>query len=113
MDGQRLHKYLRSLPADEANAVNQRLDYLRRDCGCRLGLIVMLSATTVWIMYTFWVPVVKRSWQHTMIVGVIVLFVSGLIGKLMGLILARVRFHLIVRGVRRASTGKQSTAPTL
>jgi hypothetical protein len=100
-DDQRFQAYLGSLPAHEVTAVKQRLDHLRRDCGCRVGLIVMLSVTIPWIVYMFLAPVVGRSWQHTIVVGLVVLFVSSLIGKLMGLILARVRFHLTVRSLRR------------
>jgi hypothetical protein len=66
----------------------------------------MLSVTTIWIVYTSLAPVVGRSWQRTVVTGLAVLFVSGLIGKLMGLILARVRYHLTVRSLwRRACAG--------
>jgi hypothetical protein len=97
----RLQTYLDSLPACEAAAVRQRLDDLRADCGCRVGSIVMLSVTAIWIVRTTLAPVVGRSWQRTIVIGLAVLFVSGLIGKLMGLILAQVRLHLMVRDLRR------------
>jgi hypothetical protein len=103
IDDQQLQAYLKSLPAHEKVAVKQKLDQLRNDCGCRIGSIIMLTVTTFWIVYAHLVPVVGRSWQHSIGIGLVVLFVSGLIGKLIGLILARVRFHLIVRSLRRRS----------
>ena len=100
IDDRRLQAYLESLPAHEAVAVKQRLDDLRGDCGCHVGSIVMLSVTTIWIIHTLLVPAAGRSWQRITVNGLVVLIVSALIGKLMGLGLARVRLHLEVRRLR-------------
>jgi hypothetical protein len=105
IDDRRLQVYLGSLPANEAVVVKRRLDDLRRDCGCRVGSIVMLVVTTSWIVYTLLVPVAGRSWQRTIAIGSVVLFVSALIGKLIGLGLARVRLHLEVRRLDRRLCG--------
>jgi len=101
IDDRSLQVYLESLPVHEAVVVKRRLDGLRRDCGCYVGSIVMLSVTTSWIVHTLLVPVAGRSWQRTIAVGLVVLIGSALIGKLIGLGLVRVRFHLTVRGLRR------------
>ena len=98
---QTLQAYLGSLPVNEVTAWKYRLEHHRRDCGCRVGAIVMLTVTATWIVHSFMSPVLGRSWQLTTLIGLVVLSVSGLIGKLMGLILARVRFYLTVRGLRR------------
>src|SRR5437762_2546209 len=58
LDNQGMQAYLRSLPAHEAIAVKQRLDQLRRDCGCRVGGIMMLTITTTWIVFRLLFPVV-------------------------------------------------------
>ena len=99
-----LRSYLMALPADEAVAVRQRLDRLRRDCGCGVGSIVMLSATCFWIVHVWSAPETGRSWQHVVVTGLLVAFVSGLLGKLMGLGLARVRFHMTVRALRQRAS---------
>ena len=101
IDDRRLQIYLGSLPATEAAAVKKRLDDLRGDCGCRVGSLVMLSVTTIWLVQTFLAPVAGRSWQRMIFIGLAVVTVSSLIGKVMGLILARVRYHLTLRSLRR------------
>ena len=101
IDDRSLQVYLKSLPVHEAVVVKQRLDDLRGDCGCHVGSIVMLSVTTSWIVHTLLLPVAGRSWQRTIAIGLVVLIGSALIGKLLGLGLARVRFHLTARGLRR------------
>lgn len=107
-----LQGYLGSLPVDEVTAWKQRLEHHRRDCGCRVGAIVMLAITATWIVHSFLAPELGRSWQRTTVIGLVVLTVSGLIGKLIGLILARVRFHLTIRGLRRRiCTGDAAQAP--
>ena len=100
-DAHQLQTYLASLPAHEALLVKQRLNKFRRDCGCGISSIVMLSITASWLVYTFLVPVAGRSWQHTTALGLMVLFASALFGKLIGLGLARVRLHIEIRRLRR------------
>ncbi len=101
-DDSRLQGYLRSLPIAEATHWMQRLERHRTDCGCRVGLVVMLAVTAIWMIY----PVVAtggRFWQRSTITGVVVLFGSGLVGKVLGLALARLRFLLTVRSLRHRS----------
>ena len=96
-----LQACLLSLPAPEAAAVKQRLDRLRQDCGCKVGSIVMLSVTSAWIVHTLLVPTAGRSWQRAIGIGLAVSIGSALVGKLVGLGLARVRLHLEVRSLRQ------------
>jgi hypothetical protein len=98
---QRLQTSLGSLPEDEVTAWNQRLERHRRDCGCRAGSLIMLSVTGAWISYSFLSPAAGRSWQRSIGMGLLVLLVSGFVGKLVGLTLARVRFNLTVRSLRK------------
>ena len=97
---QRLRTYLKSLPADEAAAWEQRLEWHRRDCGCRVGSVVLLSTIAVWIVYSF-LSLSVRPWQRSVGIGILILFASGLVGKLIGLGLAQVRFNLTVRRLRK------------
>ncbi|MDG2570885.1 hypothetical protein P7L87_25370 [Vibrio parahaemolyticus] len=92
---------LTALPAHEAAAVKRRLDSLRTDCGCGLGAIVMLGATGLWVAHTVVAPVAGRSWLSTVALGLLVVFTSTLIGKLLGIALSRIRFHFAVRSLRR------------
>lgn len=92
---------LPSLPADEAAAVSRRLHELRHDCGCRVGMIVMLGVTASWICYAWLVPANERSWQRTVVIGLVVLVLSAVVGKVLGLALARIRFYVTVRRLRR------------
>lgn len=102
IDDSAVQGYLRSLQTQEAIAWKQRLERHRTDCGCRVGLIVMLAVTAVWMVY----PVLGsagRFGQRSIATGLVVMFVSGLTGKLIGLALARVRFLLTVRNLRQRS----------
>lgn len=106
VDDRTLQPYLDSLPPHEALAVKKRLDELRRDCGCAVGSIVMLGVTIGWIVHAVLVPAEGRPWQRTIATGFAVLVASALIGKLLGLGLARVRLYLELRGLRvRAGRG--------
>lgn len=97
---QKLQTYLRSLPADEATAWVKRLEYYKRDCGCRVGSVAMLSAIALWIVYAF--PSLSvRPWQRSVGMGILVLFAGGLVGKIIGLGLAQVRFNRTVRRLRK------------
>lgn len=98
---QDVQAYLSSLPPDEEIAWKRRLELLRRDCGCHVGGIVMLSFTAAWVVYSFLSPPHGRSWQHWIEIGLLVLVASAVIGKLIGIALARVRFNLTIRGLRR------------
>jgi hypothetical protein len=102
---QTLQTYLTSISPDEAIAWKHRLDQYRRDCGCRVGLIVMLSVTVPWIVYSF-LSMQGQSWQRSIGTGLLVLFVSGLVGKVLGVGLARIRFTLAVRSLRKRVCGR-------
>lgn len=102
---QGLQGYLGCLPVHEAAAWKQKLERQRTDCGCRVGAAVMLAGTATWIAYSILAPAAGQSWQRTAVSGLVVLSVSGLIGKLMGLLLARMRFHFLVRSLRRRACG--------
>jgi len=98
---QSLQTFLGSLPEGEVTAWKQRLERYRGDCGCRVGSLIMLSVTGAWIFYSFLSPAAGRYWQRSIWMGLLVLLVSGLVGKLIGLALARVRFNLTVRNLRK------------
>jgi len=67
--------------------------------------MVMLAGTATWIAYSVLAPAAGLSWQRTTVSGFVVLSVSGLIGKLMGLIMARIRFHFMVRSLGAGHAG--------
>jgi hypothetical protein len=102
IDDSAVQGYLRSLPIHESTTWKRRLERHRTDCGCRIGLMVMLAVTAIWMAY----PVLGsagRFGQRSIATGLVVMFVSGLTGKLIGLALARVRFHWTVRSLRQES----------
>jgi hypothetical protein len=98
---QQLNTYLESLPVDEMTVWKQRLERLRNDCGCAVGSIITLIITGSWIIHSILNPAAGQTWQRMIWVGVIVLFVSATVGKLLGLALARMRFQFAVRNLRR------------
>jgi hypothetical protein len=109
MSEERLQGYLGSLPIQEAAEWKQRLDHHRTDCGCRVAAMMMLAGTAAWIAYSVFVPATEFSWQRTAVSGFVVLWISGLVGKLMGLVLARMRFHFMVRSLRRRASVDERT----
>jgi hypothetical protein len=108
---QALHTCLRSLPADEVTTWTQRLERHRNDCGCRVGLLVMLSVTGAWLFYPFLSQAAGRYAQRSIGIGLLVFFVSGLVGKIIGLAIARVRFNLTVRDLRRRTSSSAIALP--
>jgi hypothetical protein len=107
-----LRSLLGTLPAAEARAIGQRLHGLRTDCGCRVGSIVMLGATGFWLARTF-AAATQASWQQLLVSGFAVLFVSAGLGKLLGLGLARARFHLLKRGLMRRAQAMRPIEPPM
>jgi hypothetical protein len=99
---------LRSLPADEVTAWIRRLERHRNDCGCRVGLLIMLSATGAWLFYPFLSQAAGGYAQRSISMGLLVLFVSGLVGKIVGLAIARVRFNLTVHDLRMRTCNGRS-----
>jgi hypothetical protein len=97
---QDLQTSLRSLPEDEMMAWKRRLERHRGDCGCRVGSLIMLSVTGAWIGYLFLSQAAGPYWQSSIWRGLLILLVSGLVGKIIGLAIARVRFNLTVRNLR-------------
>jgi hypothetical protein len=61
----------------------------------------MLSITGVWISYSFLSHAVGRYSHRSMWMGLLILLLSGLVGKILGLAIARVRFNLTVRDLRK------------
>jgi hypothetical protein len=110
IDHRRLQACLAALPAHEAQAVKQRLDRLRDDCGCHIGALTMMTVTISWIVYAVLVPVAGRSWQRSTVVGLLVLSGSALAGKLLGLGLARVQLHVALRRLYRRADGPSPMA---
>ncbi|HZR55684.1 MAG TPA: hypothetical protein VFA74_02335 [Terriglobales bacterium] len=96
---------LRSLPTDEVTAWTRRLERHRNDCGCRIGLLVMLSVTGAWLFYPLLSQATGHYAQRSIWMGSLVFLVSGLIGKIIGLAIARVRFNLTVRDLRKRTCG--------
>ena len=104
---QDLQTSLGSLPEDESMAWKRRLERHRADCGCRIGSLTMLCATAAWTGYSLLSQAAERHWQRCLWMGLLILLVSGVAGKIIGLAVARVRFNLTVRDLKsRTSAGR-------
>lgn len=89
------------LERPEAAAWRSRLARLRSDCGCRMGSIVMLMTTAGWTLCWWQGRYATMGWRTTAVTGAGALFGSAVIGKILGLVVARLRFQLAALALRR------------
>jgi hypothetical protein len=101
----KLQSYLARLPVDEAAAWKRKLERHRADCGCQVGALVTLLLVATWIAFSYLMPAAGHTWPDALIRGTIVVSVSALIGKLLGLIIARIRFNLTARSLQLRACG--------
>jgi len=66
---------------------------------------VTLVLVAAWIACSYLMPAAGHSWPDAVIRGMIVVSVSALIGKLLGLLVARIRFHLAARSLALRACG--------
>jgi hypothetical protein len=87
-----------AIPGVEKEVLEQKINRYYFTCGCKEGAIGIYAAALTFsiIQYGMGIQLVT-SWK----VGVLVLFVSALTGKLMGLIIGKERLRQIYRKIRK------------
>jgi hypothetical protein len=100
-----LEELLRTRP-DQRDRLLPFVDRAKRyngECGCRMAAIFMLASIGLALVYVIAVRPHSDSHTRGTIVGALAFcFLASIVGKLTGIILARVRLLLLYRRVRVA-----------
>lgn len=76
---------------------NERLQPKLFDCGCPTGTVTLLIGATGFAYYLFFIEGIRSSGWSELLTGFLVLLISGGVGKMIGISLARVRFKKAVK----------------
>lgn len=87
-----------ALPPDEAARWIEKLNKLQSECGCDFGARVFFAALVIYPAVWYWLlrPRLSSFW-YAALIGVVVLFLAAGLGKLTGILVARLRLRLAVR----------------
>lgn len=76
----------------------RKIDKYRKDCGCALGGVFLVTAT---LLYTVYV-ITSRSYNlHAVLVGFGVVFASAVSGKLIGIGIARIKLIFLCKLIEK------------
>ena len=90
-----------ALPPDEAARWIEKLDKLEGECGCDFGARVFFAALVIYPAVWYWLLRQRLSslW-YAALIGVVVLFLAGGLGKLTGILIARYRLRRAVHSLQ-------------
>jgi hypothetical protein len=91
------------LPPDAREQLRDRLERLRRDCGCHSGLALTLFVAAAWIIHLAADGISVISWSAAGGIGWV--FAAALCGKLLGLLWARIRLIRALADLERHPSG--------
>ena len=81
-----------ALQSDEAARWITRVDELRNECGCSLGMRFFLATLVIYPAAWFWYPFISSPWLAAL-AGIFALFLAAGCGKLIGILIARYRLR--------------------
>lgn len=86
--------------AENILLLRNRMKAYRKDCGCTMGTVFFLSAILLVIIYLYFNGVDEgHSFRNTLL-GIVFCLCSAVIGKLVGIGIARIRLALLSRRLR-------------
>lgn len=90
-----------ALPPDEAAQWIEKLDELQNECGCDAGARSFFATLLLYPAAWYWLlrPRLSSLW-YALVIGVVVLFLAGGLGKLTGILIARYRLRRAVHGLQ-------------
>ena len=89
------------LPARDSLVVETRLNEWAHDCGCRAGALLTSLALASYLVFLFVTAGSVRHWRlGDALRGALVCLAAALVGKVVGLALARIRFVKELRLLR-------------
>ncbi len=87
-----------AIPGVEKEVLEQRINRYYFACGCKEGAIGIYVAALTFSVIQFGIGI---QWVTSWKMGVLLLFISALTGKLVGLIVSKVRLKRIFRKLRK------------
>lgn len=96
----RIDRALAGLDSAQETETRSTLRRLQEDCGCREGAILMISATAA-AAFLLAQDTASRSATSITAIVVGVMFFSALVGKALGLLIARARLVALLRELER------------
>jgi hypothetical protein len=80
-------------------AISAAYERLAGECGCHAGAVTMAAATVCYVGFAF-TGDPSRSAARLIGGGIAVMIGAAVVGKLLGIAVARVRLHLLIRQLR-------------
>jgi hypothetical protein len=74
-----------------------RLANLGSECGCRSGLAALLISVGAYVIHALRVDPVTSSHRDQVIIGICVGLAGAVIGKVLGILLARYQYRKLLR----------------
>lgn len=79
----------------------EKLKKYRHECGCGMGAAFFIASGILYIAYICLMPgAAGIGFVDGAVTGVIVVFVSSIVGKFTGIAIARLRLALLTRAIR-------------
>jgi hypothetical protein len=83
--------------AGEIRILQVKLDLLKSDCGCGVGIVVLILSMGAYVHYFFDKYAGVYGSQQKAIAGILIFFASAAVGKAFGILLARYRYSILKR----------------
>jgi hypothetical protein len=81
----------------------RKLGALKSDCGCVAGMLVLLPSMAAYARHFLFAHADRYSRAEKILAGCIVFFASAAMGKLSGILIARLRAWILERRLAKAT----------
>lgn len=90
-----------STPVSISDAEAKKLEKYRDDCGCGMGALFFIASIVFYLSYLLFIPNVDGIGSvRATVIGVVIAFISSIIGKSIGIGIARIRYTLLIRSIK-------------
>ena len=77
-------------------ATRRELTRLRSECGCKAGAAALLVSVGTYVLYSVLMNPVASNHREQIIIGIAVGLAGAVIGKILGIVRARYRYHRLL-----------------
>ncbi len=97
-----IRELLEALEIKERNQYVDKIKKYRKECGCSMGGLFVIISLAGYVAYTWSVfhEVSLFSAAKIIFTGIVIVFVAGLVGKITGIYLAKIKLLLLYRSLR-------------
>ena len=90
-----IHLELSSLTREENEELSSKLNRFRNECGCSSGSYYMMAGIII-VLLGYFIGSLNFSWPGAGY-GVLIIFIFGMVGKTISLMIARLRYKRLLR----------------